>query len=212
MLRRQCIHTSQELKQDDSEAVNIGFGGGLLQLSQFWGAVTERSRRRNHIGIGGGGHEPWQAKIGDTCSERRRGPGVEKDVGGSEVPVNDVLVLVEAVDAPSGSLRYPHPCAPIQSCFRASCCMHISIWTLHLTSLTLPPWLLCEKAEQTDYLPIPLHPSLHTLALSPRLFCKKTKNIIYFAWPGSSDYLKTRIDDFHITDVQITPLTPLHLC
>lgn len=99
---------SEELKQENAEAVDVGLLGDPAGISDLWGTVAG-----NAVGGGGGAHKVGQAEVGDT--------GIigfgEEDVGGLDVTMGDGGALpVQVLNAARRAQGNARPCLPVQWC------------------------------------------------------------------------------------------------
>lgn len=111
--------TGEELQHDHPQAVDVRLHAGLLELGQLRGAVTQRAGGGDHVGVGGGRHQPGEPVVGDLGVDLL----VQQDVPAGQVPVDHVLVGVEVVEPPRRPHHYLHPRRPVNGRIRPSRCI-----------------------------------------------------------------------------------------
>uniref|UniRef100_A0A0D3HAC8 Uncharacterized protein n=1 Tax=Oryza barthii TaxID=65489 RepID=A0A0D3HAC8_9ORYZ len=103
-----------DLEEDDAEAVDVGAGGELAGESVLGGAVAVGAHDAGgDVGLVADGADLGEAEVGEAGLEG----GVEEDVGGLEVAVDDggTSSVVQVLKAAGGALGDAHPSGPVQS-------------------------------------------------------------------------------------------------
>jgi hypothetical protein len=102
-----------DLEEDDAEAVDVGHGGELPRERVLGGAVAVGAHdARGHVGLVADGADLGEPEVGDARAEA----GVEQDVGGLEVAVDDggPRGVVQVLEPARGALRDAHARGPVQ--------------------------------------------------------------------------------------------------
>ncbi|BAH94728.1 Os09g0572550, partial [Oryza sativa Japonica Group] len=164
-----------DLEEDDAEAVDVGAGGELAGESVLGGAVAVGAHDAGgDVGLVADGADLGEAEVGEAGLEG----GVEEDVGGLEVAVDDggTSCVVQVLKAAGGALRDAHPSGPVQSrgargqvkqVVLQGAAGHVLVHQDAVVAVGAVPqqrhqvWVLRQQAQHQHLhkeLPVPLHP------------------------------------------------------